>query len=161
MKDKQHFPLRRAGIASLVAISFVLTIHFSCQENEADETPVNPSTIVSAETDNASSTAIGKKKFHDRVGSLIPIDVAMRWKAAYKKENPNHVESHFFGNAIFQRLLSQPGVAGISIEYALNDDGVPQLLLVGVDTNGKKLKGESELGYGDASIICPPDCSFN
>jgi hypothetical protein len=158
MKSKNYQRFFKASTFTMLAISLVLVGHIACQENEADETPFNGNSSDVVVNNAVSNDGVASSKFHERVGAQIPLEVAMRWKAAYKKENEGHAESHFFGTAIFRQMLSQPNVAGINIEYALNDEGVPQLLLVAVDKNGHVMNSSSDNGYADASIVCPPSC---
>jgi hypothetical protein len=76
----------------------------------------------------------------------------------YMKEHPGGFESHLFGSLAFHKLLNQPNAAGISIEYSYNDDGIPDLLLVAVDKNGRKMTDDGEVGFLTMSNLCPPDC---
>jgi hypothetical protein len=89
------------------------------------------------------------------VGDFITVEQAKKWKQTFALKNPLLPKFHVFGSKIIRQILSQPDVAGISLEYAINDDGLPQILVVGVDVNGKKMNATGQLGYADRAL-CPP-----
>jgi hypothetical protein len=160
MKSKNYQRVFKASTFTVLALTLMLVGHFACQENDPDEKPFKGNDVSDLSSANQSPTGTAaSSRLHERVGAQIPLEVATRWKSAYKKNHATTAESHFFGSATFQRLLHQPNVAGVSIEYALNDEGEPQLLLVAVDKNGRKMTSATEDGYEDASRVCPPDCS--
>jgi hypothetical protein len=162
MRSKKNYQ-RFFKVSTFTALAVALTFvgYVACQENDADEKPFNGNATSNQVSTGKSSSAVISTIFHENVGAPIPHDVAKRWKEAYKKEHPDGLESHFFGSAIFHRLLNQPNVAGISIQYALNDEGVPQLLLVAVDKTGRLMEATNEQGDSDASTVCPPACPNN
>lgn len=109
--------------------------------------------------DNASQLTATTTPFHTQVGEPIPLATAEKWIDNYLNKQAGArdvIHSHFFGKETFERLLRQPGAVGISIHYAMNDAGVPQILLVAVDEKGVKMTGKSQNGYEDASMPCPP-----
>jgi hypothetical protein len=89
-------------------------------------------------------------------GGKFPLDTAAEWTANYRKNNPNGIKAHFFGMNIIKEILAQEGCVGIRSYYALDDNGVQQLIMVGVD------KDENDLYTGiiaELSYKCPPYCS--
>jgi len=65
------------------------------------------------------------------------------------------VLGHFFGAEAIKRLLAQEGCVGIRVYHALQDDGTPALVLVGVDAQ------ENDLANGEIVELgkpCPPFC---
>jgi len=89
-------------------------------------------------------------------GEKFPLETAAEWTANYRKNNPNGIKAHFFGMNIINEILAQDGCVGIRSYYALDDNGVQQLIMVGVD------KDENDLYTGiiaEVSIKCPPFCS--
>jgi hypothetical protein len=89
-------------------------------------------------------------------GEKFPLETAAEWTANYRKNNPNGIKAHFFGMNIINEILAQEGCVGIRSYYALDDSGVQQLIMVGVD------KDENDLYegiIGEKSVICPPYCS--
>lgn len=86
----------------------------------------------------------------------FPLDTAAEWTANYRKANPGAVKAHFFGKEIIQRILDQDGCVGIRCYYALDENGVQQMIMVGAD------KDENDLYNGiiaEKAIFCPPYCS--
>jgi hypothetical protein len=140
---------------------------WSCDDQDASESPVDPS-MNDLSSDGGSSSHAGYP-FREDVGTQIADETAKAWKANFKKKNPSGAESHFFGKHAIERLMKNENVVGISIHYAINDNGVPQLLLVGVDAQGKLLQKEAvdeggrvsteNVGWLDMSTICPPACN--
>lgn len=60
-----------------------------------------------------------------------------------------------FPRDVFERLLAQPGCAGIRIFFGRNERREHELVLVGVDQNGNNMiQGE----LFDFSLPCPPYC---
>jgi hypothetical protein len=161
MKSKNYRSVFKVSSFTALALALTFVVYVACQENDADEKPFNGNATSNQVSAGKSSRTVISTVFHENVGAAIPHDVAKRWKEAYKKEHPDGLESHFFGSAIFNRLLNQPNVAGISIQYALNDEGVPQLILVAVDKTGRQMNETSEAGEQDASAVCPPACVTN
>lgn len=60
-----------------------------------------------------------------------------------------------FPRDVFERLLAQPGCAGIRIFSGRNERRDHELVLVGVDQNGNNMT-QGELF--DFSLPCPPYC---
>jgi hypothetical protein len=159
MKSKNYRRVFKVSAFTALALALTFVVYVACQESDTDEKPFNGNTMSTrASSGKSSSTIVTSTVFHENVGTGIPLDVAKRWKEAYRKQNPDGLASHFFGSAIFHRLLNQPNAAGISIQYALNDQGVPQLLLVAVDKTGHMMEATGEEGEQDASVVCPPSC---
>ena len=101
-------------------------------------------------------------------GESIALDLSRRWVGNYNSINPGRIQAHFFGYELINQILSQSGCVGIRAYYALNDAGVQQLLLVGVNGRGSNLLPlSSTVGrvsggggtIGDASLPCPTYCS--
>jgi hypothetical protein len=158
MRSKNYQRFFKVSTFTALAVVLTFVVYVACQENDAEEKPFNGNAASNQVSAGKSSSTVVSTIFHENVGAAISHDVAKRWKEAYKKEHPDGLESHFFGSAIFHRLLNQPNVAGISIQYALNDEGLPQLLLVAVDKTGRLMEGTSEESEADASVVCPPAC---
>ncbi len=99
-------------------------------------------------------------------GETVSPDASTRWINNYGQQNPTNILAHFFGNEIINQILGEKGCQGIRIFFALNDDGIQQLLLVGTDGFGGSLlplaggrtKSDGPI-VGDASYPCPTYCS--
>jgi hypothetical protein len=83
--------------------------------------------------------------------------------------NPDDVMAEFVGKDLLLKILAQPGVVGIRSFYGLNEMGIKQLLMVGVDGNGTNVtsysttndSGQIERHKGIVSGMspkCPPHC---
>ena len=97
------------------------------------------------------------KTYDGTEGAAIDLKLAAKWTANYRKENPSpgEIRAHMFGKDIIKQIQTQKGCVGIRMYYALNDAGVKQLILVGVDSEGRDME---EGIVADVSKICPPDC---
>lgn len=60
-----------------------------------------------------------------------------------------------FPREVFERLLAQPGCAGIRIYHGRNDRREHELLLVGVDQAGDDMTTGELFDFG---MPCPPYC---
>lgn len=88
----------------------------------------------------------------------IPLATASEWTKNYRLANPNQINGHYFGKDAIQAILAQNNCVGIRIYYALNEAGVKQLIITGVDAN------ENDLYNGllaERSIQCPPTCGVS
>lgn len=87
----------------------------------------------------------------------IPLSEASAWTKNYRDVNPPDVViGHYFGKAAIISILSQTNCVGMRIYYALDDNGVKQLILVGVDASGNDLYNGL---LAERSYNCPPQCS--
>ncbi|MCZ8021876.1 MAG: hypothetical protein O9302_14770 [Cyclobacteriaceae bacterium] len=100
-------------------------------------------------------------------GGKISKKQAREWVARYRKENegnPKVLYSETFDKDLIQELLNEPGCAGIRIYNSIDDEGKLQLILVGVDSNGKNILPSNEESTSEAEILlefgkrCPPYC---
>ena len=71
------------------------------------------------------------------------------------KAVPADIKGGLFARSAFDKILAQPGVAGIRYYYAQKDDGNPTLVLVGVDAKGQDMQTGLIM---ERSIDCPPWC---
>ena len=93
--------------------------------------------------------------FTGKEAEEFPLETAAEWTANYRNTNPGAVKAHFFGKEIIQRILDQDGCVGIRCYYALDENGVQQMIMVGAD------KDENDLYNGiiaEKAIKCPPYC---
>ncbi|MCC6370743.1 MAG: hypothetical protein IT236_07060 [Bacteroidia bacterium] len=85
----------------------------------------------------------------------IPLSEASAWTANYRNANPGQINGHYFGGDAIQNVLAQTGCVGLRMYYAINDEGVKQLIIVGVNADGNDLVNGLLL---DRSVLCPPTC---
>lgn len=78
-------------------------------------------------------------------GGAISLKEAKNWTKNYRDEAASTPEekvrkkarAHYFDREVIDQILVQPGCAGIRMYYALNDEKEQQLILVGVNADGK------------------------
>lgn len=86
----------------------------------------------------------------------IPLNEAAAMTRIYRDyHGPNAVIAHYFGKDAIQAILDQTDVVGIRIYYGISQ-GIKQLIIVGVDTNGTDIY---EGLLADESLKCPPVCA--
>lgn len=94
--------------------------------------------------------------FNGKEEHQITLDEAIKLIQNYKnKQSGNEIKAHYFGKDALVKLLEQDGCVGIRIYYAAQDDGTPELILVGVNENGKDLTSGVIL---ERNWPCPPYC---
>lgn len=85
----------------------------------------------------------------------ITLAEAAAWTKNYRTANRGAVQGHFFGKDAIAAILAQDSCVGIRIYYALDTEGVKQLIITGVTAS------ENDLYNGllaERSIQCPPNC---
>ncbi len=88
-------------------------------------------------------------------GEAISLALGSAMTAAYRLANPGAIKAYFYGSTILNDILAQADCVGIRIYYALDEDGVKQLVLVGVDENGDDQTSGIVADRGDP---CPTLC---
>ncbi|MBD3232937.1 MAG: hypothetical protein GF315_04360 [candidate division Zixibacteria bacterium] len=63
----------------------------------------------------------------------------------------------YFERRIFDEILEQEDCVGVRIYYGLQANGVPELVIVGVDSGGRDMDGGGQI-LGNRSWPCPPIC---
>jgi len=73
------------------------------------------------------------------------------------KKNPIHPNHHggSFDRAAIDKILSDPECAGLRYYHGRDENGKPNLVLVGVDKSGKDL---TKAGIMERPTFCPPYC---
>jgi hypothetical protein len=86
----------------------------------------------------------------------------------FRLKYPSGIVGHFFGYEIIKQILSQSNCVGIRCYPALDDKGVQQLVLIGVNNNGvnilhsgNNVERKTDGGgiVADVSTPCPAMCS--
>jgi hypothetical protein len=76
---------------------------------------------------------------------------------AFRDANPPDITvGGYFDRAVFDQMLSEPGVAGVRLYHGLNPDGSAALVVVGVDAQGNDLEDGT---IAEKAMPCPPFCS--
>jgi hypothetical protein len=109
------------------------------------------------------------KSFSPEVGEDIGYELGAKMIKTYFDQNQDDVLASFMGRNMIEAILAQPGVTGIRMFNAINDLGIRQLVLVGVDANGNNVLNYTTVGdngelikkkgiVADRSRLCPPFC---
>lgn len=109
-----------------------------------------------------------QRSYTPEVGKDIGYELGAKMIKSHYDQHPDDVMAHFMGRNIIEKLLAQPGCIGIRTFHGLNDLGIRQLVLVGVDKNGNNIlefttteNGKTTKHKGivaDAAKACPPYC---
>lgn len=95
-------------------------------------------------------------------GVLVDATTAERWAKRYADAHATTPWYHFFGNDIFEEILSNEAFEYVNVVRALSDDDQEQVLLFVYNTgeiSGGRSEGQDVTVY-DISSPCPP-CSIN
>jgi len=109
------------------------------------------------------------KTYSAEVGEDIGYELGAKMIKNYFMKNQDDVLASFMGRNQIEAILAQPGVVGIRMFNALNDLGIRQLVLVGVDANGQNVLQYTTIGengelikkkgiVADRARLCPPYC---
>jgi hypothetical protein len=95
--------------------------------------------------------------FDANTNTAIDIEIARNWIDRYTAANPERIRYHFFGADIFREIVQSPE---FRIEEAINDEQIPQLLLVvpgNIENSGTGRINSEDQVY-DLSVRCPTHC---
>jgi hypothetical protein len=109
------------------------------------------------------------KGYTAEVGEDIGYEKGAKMIKNYYDQNQDDVLAHFMGKNMIEALLAQPGAVGIRMFHGINEIGLKQLVLVGVDANGNNLVNYTTVGdngeitkhkgiVADRARNCPPYC---
>lgn len=90
-------------------------------------------------------------------GQITLSKLASLTKAYRKTIQPGEVTGGFFWKTGIERVIDQPAAVGMRYYFALREDQLPTLILVGVDENGQDLLDGI---YSERSVPCPPFCGY-
>jgi len=110
-----------------------------------------------------------EKGYHAGIGKDIGYEAGAKMIKRHFDENPDDVMAHFMGRDIIDAILAQPGCIGIRTFHGLNEIGIRQIVLVGVDKEGNNIlefdtldeNGNTSKRIGivaDQNRVCPPYC---
>lgn len=104
----------------------------------------------------------GSYIFSERAEEKITRHNQQQIKAGKKEDQV--IQSQFFGKTMLKEMLKRKTAVGIRIHYGINDEGIPDLVLIPIDENGNKViakdvgpKDEPE-GHGSDGPVCPRFC---
>ena len=93
--------------------------------------------------------------FPDPRDHRISLQAAAELTRRYRESDPGQVKACMFPRGAFEAILKQPNCLGIRLYFGRNEKGALDVVMVGVDGDGRDMKtGELEQnGYP-----CPPFC---
>ena len=111
-----------------------------------------------------------KKGYSAKTGEDIGYEKGAKLVKNHYDQNPDDAIAHFMGREMIEKILAQPGVAGIRMFNGTNDMGLTQPILVGVDANGSNIISYSTIADNGEIIknkgivaggvrTCPPYCT--
>ena len=98
------------------------------------------------------------KKAYSAIGEEISHELAGTFVKAYEAAHPTEARGYVLGRNIIDKILAQPGCAGMRFYYGLNEEGQKTLVYVGIDAEGKDIVKQTvvmsngEMSSQDASI---------
>lgn len=91
-------------------------------------------------------------------GQQISQEEAAVWAENFKTAHPSEIWFHFFGKEVFDEMKAVPNMHTLDLEPGLDDNNMPQLLLVvwGDDGAATGRTQDTQTTVYDASNACPP-----
>lgn len=87
----------------------------------------------------------------------ISLEEASEMTRAFREQaGPDAVIGGYFGRDALLTILTQDGAVGMRFYYALNEEGIPHIVLVGVGAQGNDM---TEGMIAERNNNCPPWCS--
>jgi len=79
------------------------------------------------------------QKDYTAVGGEISHETATDFVKAFQQAHPNENPAYYLGRNIIEKILAQPGCAGMRFYYGYNTEGQKTLVYVGMDANGNDM----------------------
>jgi len=93
--------------------------------------------------------------FNGNEGEPVSLAEASAWTKRYRTSNPTAIKATFYGVHKINDVLNQPGVVGIRFYNGEDQNGVNNLILVGVDANEDDITNGIIIENGPP---CPAQC---
>jgi hypothetical protein len=104
----------------------------------------------------ADNISARQQQYTGNENHTVTLEQAVKYVENFKSfPTAPSIKGGYIGSSAFEKILSQPGCAGIRYYYAKKDDGTHTIVLVGVDGSGNDLMNGI---FVDESIPCPPFC---
>jgi len=106
-----------------------------------------------------------KGEYTSNSGKEISYERGAKMVKRHFDENPDDAIAHFFGKDAILKLINQPGCIGIRALHAINDLGIRDTVMVGVDVKGNNIIQITDVNkqirpgivmHGEKA--CPPYC---
>ncbi len=92
------------------------------------------------------SLSTATRPFSASVGEHIGAEAGAKMVKSFYDAHPEQAYGHLIGREIIEKILAQPGCAGLSIHPAYNEENVRQLVFVGVDIDGQQILKYAVIG---------------
>src|ERR1700679_582651 len=79
------------------------------------------------------------QKDYAAIGEEISHELGADFVQGYRQAHPGELVGYTLGRNIIEKILAQPGCAGMNFYYGLNEEGQKTLVYVGIDAEGKDL----------------------
>jgi hypothetical protein len=76
-------------------------------------------------------------------------------KTSERIDASDAVIAQYFGKDLVDKILARPGCISVRMYYSKHKDGSPELMIIGVDKNGKEMVPGALAG---SPKPCPPNC---
>ena len=107
----------------------------------------------------AVATTVAEPEVTERVwpkyNHAIDLEEAREMIGRWRRANPDTKHAVAFTRVAFERILGQEGCTGIRMYYAMHPDGMPTIVMVGVDVEGNDIEGGA---LAEFVYPCPPWC---
>lgn len=77
-----------------------------------------------------------EKGFSAQAGEIIGYERGAKMVKNHYDQNDEQISEHFIGREMLEAILAQPGAVGITILSGVNEAGLSQPVLVGVNAQG-------------------------
>lgn len=90
--------------------------------------------------------------------TTISAEISQKWIAEYENKNPKSIWYHQFGVEIFDEIKSNQNFKGFEIQPAINDEMIPQLILLVKkhDASGREMGDGAAYDKSNAGGGTPP-----
>ncbi|HEX8278016.1 MAG TPA: hypothetical protein VF540_04945, partial [Segetibacter sp.] len=87
-----------------------------------------------------------KKDVSAHAEEIIGYEKGAKMIKNYYDQNDEQITEHFVSKETIEAILAQPGAVGMTILSGLNEAGLPQPVLVGVNGQGHYILGVTSVG---------------
>ncbi|TDW95691.1 hypothetical protein [Dinghuibacter silviterrae] len=103
---------------------------------------------------NVQDSVIAARPFSASVGEHIGAEAGAKMVKNFYEAHPDQAYGHLIGRDILEKMLAQPGCAGLSIYPAYDDNSnVRTLVFAGVDADGQEILQYSTIQEGGQIVM--------
>lgn len=93
--------------------------------------------------------------FTGNEGTQVTLQEGGEYTARYRAANPDAIKGVFFGKNHIEKILAQGDCKGLRLYFAIAEDGVQTLVMVGADSAQNDLLNV----VVEQAVRCPDKCS--